>query len=73
MLDEGELQGPRGGLRISYGNWTATTCGETHGSNSCARATWVRGATTAHMEALMEEAITGGRAAVAAIHRRLRF
>lgn len=73
MLERGGLEGPRGGLRISYGEldghylrgeaWIELVRSGYVGS---------RGATTAHMEALIEEAIAGGRAAVAAINRRLR-
>lgn len=73
MLERGGVHGPRGGLRISYGEldghylrgeaWIELVRSGYVGS---------RGATTTHMEMLMEEAITGGRAAVAAIHRRLR-
>lgn len=73
MLEGGGLEGPRGGLRISYGEldghylrgeaWIELVRSGYVGS---------RGATTAHMEALIEEAIAGGRAAVAAINRRLR-
>lgn len=73
MLDRGEVQGPRYGLRISYGEldghylrgeaWIELVRSGYVGS---------RGATTTHLEALIEEAIAGGRAAVAAINRRLR-
>jgi hypothetical protein len=68
LLADGPLKGPRGGLRISFqaldGHYLqGEAFVELVGSGYIGS----RGATTAHLQALIEAALSGGRAVVAAI------
>jgi hypothetical protein len=72
LMDEGELTGPADGLRISYrgldGHYLR---GE--GFVELVRSGYVgtRGATTDHLQALIEASLGGGKAVVAAIQTAL--
>lgn len=68
LLADGQLRGPRGGLRISYqaldGHYLQ---GEAFVELVRSGYIGSRGATTTHMRSLIEAALVGGRAVVAAI------
>lgn len=68
LLADGQLRGPRGGLRISF---QALDGHYLHGEAfvELVRSGYIgsRGATTAHLQSLIEAALVGGRAIVAAI------
>lgn len=68
LLQEGGAHGPRGGLRLSYGALDGHYL-RSEAFVELVRSGYVgtRGATTAHMETLIDAALNGGRAVVAAM------
>lgn len=68
LIDDGTLTGPKGGLRISYQDLDGHYI-RSGGFIELIRSGYIgsRGATTEHLEALMQTALTEGRAVVGAI------
>jgi len=72
LMEGGELTGPAGGLRISYQSLDGHYL-RSDGFVELIRSGYIetRGATTDHMQALIEESLRGGKAVVAAIRTAL--
>ena len=72
LMDGGELNGPAGGLRISYRRLDGQYL-RGDGFVELVRSGYIgtRGATTDHMEALIEASLRGGKAVVAGIQTAL--
>lgn len=72
LMDAGDLTGPRGGLKISYGALGGHYLrGETFVDLVRSGYIGTHSATTEHFEALIKATLAGGRAVVAAIQSRL--
>jgi hypothetical protein len=68
LITEGKASGPHGGLRISYQSLQGHYLrGEVFIELIRSGYVGTRGATTTHLKGLIEEAVNGGRAVVAAI------
>lgn len=72
MLHEGDLSGPRGGLRLSYSSLAGHYL-RSEPFVELIRSGYVgtRGATTTHLQALIEASLDGGKAVVAAVQTAL--
>ena len=72
MLQEGDLSGPRGGLRLSYSSLAGHYL-RSEPFVELIRSGYVgtRGATTTHLQALIEASLNGGKAVVAAVQTAL--
>jgi hypothetical protein len=72
LMDTGELTGPRGGLRLSYSSLAGHYL-RTEPFVELVRSGYVgtRGATTTHLQALIEASLDGGKAVVAGVQSAL--
>lgn len=73
LMDAGELSGPRGGLRLSYSSLAGHYL-RTEPFVELVRSGYVgtRGATTNHLQALIEASLHGGKAVVAGVQSAMR-
>jgi hypothetical protein len=72
LLENGALDGPKGGLRLRYSDLNGHYV-RSDGLIELIRSGYIgtRGATTTHLQALIDAALSEGRAAVAAIQSKL--